>query len=102
MAKLYQKNKQPLKRNPLLTESRDAFGSTDMGNVSHLVPSIQPYVGIAHSTPIHTPEFALAAASDEGMRGMIDAAKAMAWTAVDLLGDPDIMNMVREDFIRKK
>ncbi len=102
MAKLYQQNMRPLKRNPLLTEARDAFGSTDMGNVSHLVPSIQPYVGIARNTPIHTPEFALAAASEEGLKGMIDAAKGMALTAVDLLGDPDIMNRVKDDFIRKK
>jgi len=98
MAKLYQQNMRPLKRNPLLTESRDAFGSTDMGNVSQLVPSIQPYVGIARGTPIHTPEFATAAASEDGMKGMLDAAKGMACTAVDLLGDPAIMNRVKEEF----
>lgn len=102
MAKLYQQNMQPLDRNPLLTESGDAFGSTDMGNVSHLVPSIQPYVGIARGIPIHTPEFAIAAASEDGMKGMLDAAKGMAWTAVDLLGNPAIMNKVKEDFHREK
>jgi len=102
MAKLYQQNMRPLKRNPLLTESSDAFGSTDMGNVSHIIPTIQPYVGIARGTPIHTPEFAIAAASEDGMKGMLDAAKGMACTAVDLLGDPAIMDRVKEDFNRGK
>jgi amidohydrolase len=102
LARLYQQNMRPLKRNPLLTETRDAFGSTDMGNVSHLVPSIQPYVGIARGVLIHSPEFAAAAASEDGIHGMLDAAKAMAATTVDLLADPVIMNKVREDFNRGK
>ena len=85
-----------------MIESRDAFGSTDMGNVSHLAPSIQPYVSIAAGALIHTEEFATAAGSEQGMRGMIDAARAMAMTAVDLLGDPVIMEKVRADFDRAK
>jgi amidohydrolase len=102
MARLYQQNMRPLKRNPLLTETRQASGSTDMGNVSHLVPSIQPYVAVGRGVLIHSAEFAAAAASEDGMRGMLDAAKAMAMTAVDLLADPAIMNKVREDFKRGK
>ena len=100
MARLFQENMKPLKRNPLLIESRDAFGSTDMGNVSHVVPSIQPYVSIAMGVPIHTHEFAAAAASEEGMRGMLDAAKAMAMTAIDLMAEPETMEKAREDFER--
>ena len=100
MARLFQENMKPLKRNPLLIESRDAFGSTDMGNVSHIVPSIQPYVSIAMGVPIHTHEFAAAAASEEGMRGMLDAAKAMAMTAIDLMAEPETMEKAREDFER--
>ena len=100
MARLFQENMKPLKRNPLLIESRDAFGSTDMGNVSHIVPSIQPYVSIAMGVPIHTHEFAAAAASEDGMRGMLDAAKAMAMTAIDLMAGPETMEKAREDFER--
>ena len=100
MAKLYQQNMRRFKRSPLLIESRDAFGSTDMGNVSHLAPSIQPYVSIASGALIHTQEFADAAASDLGILGMLDAAKAMAMTAVDLLASPAIMDKVRQDFDR--
>jgi amidohydrolase len=102
MAKLYQQNMRRFKRSPILIESRDAFGSTDMGNVSHLAPSIQPYVAIASGALIHTREFADAAASDVGIQGMLDAAKAMAMTAVDLLASPAIMDKVRQDFDRGK
>jgi amidohydrolase len=100
LARLYQQNMRRLKRHPLLTEHRDAFGSTDMGNVSHLVPTIQPYVAIAGGALIHSLEFAAAACSEEGMRGMLDAARAMALTAVDLLADPAVMGEVRDDFTR--
>ncbi len=102
LARLYQHNMRRMKRHPLLAETRDAFGSTDMGNVSHLVPSIQPYVAIAGGALIHSLEFAAAARSEEGMRGMLDAAKAMALTAVDLLADPVTMGEVRDDFNRGK
>jgi amidohydrolase len=100
LARLYQQNMHRLKRHPLLTESRDAFGSTDMGNVSHLVPSIQPYVGIAGGALMHSREFAAAACSEEGLRGMLDAAVGMALTAVDLLADVALMNEVRDNFHR--
>lgn len=102
MAKLYQQNMRKLKRNPLLIEGRDSFGSTDMGNVSHLTPTIQPYVSIAAGALIHSPEFAAAAASESGKLGMLDAARGMAMTAVDLLADPAIMKKVKEDYDRGK
>ena len=101
MANLFQQNMRTLNRNPLLTETRDAFGSTDMGNVSHIVPTIQPYVAVGGGVLIHSPEFTAAAASEDGIRGMLDAAKAMAMTAVDLLADPAIMARVREEFERE-
>jgi metal-dependent amidase/aminoacylase/carboxypeptidase family protein len=101
MAGLFQHNMRALGRDPLLTEGRDAFGSTDMGNVSHIVPTIQPYVAVGRGALIHTLEFAAAAASEDGMTGMLDAAKAMAMTAVDLLADPGKLDAVREEFARR-
>ncbi len=98
IARLYQQNMQILNRNPLILETQETFGSTDMGNVSHLVPSIHPSINIAPGVVIHSPEFAVAAASEEGLNGMLDAAKAMALTAVDLLGNPAIMEKVKQEF----
>lgn len=66
-------------------------GSTDMGNVSYLVPSIHPMVQVSpDGVPIHTPEFAGFAGAEEGDRAVIDGAKAMAMTVVDLWLDASL------------
>jgi amidohydrolase len=98
MAKLYQLNMHRFNRSPLIIERSEASGSTDMGNVSHLAPTIQPYVSISAGALIHSPEFAAAARSEAGIQGMLDAAKGMALTAVDLLADPATMSKVRREF----
>lgn len=79
------------------------FGSTDMGNVSQIVPSIHPEVCIAPpEVSLHTPEFALAAASEEGHEGLLDAAKAMAMTVADILTQPEILKRIKQDFADEK
>jgi metal-dependent amidase/aminoacylase/carboxypeptidase family protein len=86
-----------------LSEFRQGFGSTDMGNVSQVVPSIHPFIAIAPpSVSEHSPEFAAAAASKEGHRGLIDAAKALAFTAIDLLAEPEKMEEVKDEFYKSK
>lgn len=64
-------------------------GSTDMGNVSHVVASIHPLVAVAPpGISIHTPEFAEHARGAAGDRAVIDGAKALAATVVDCWLDP--------------
>jgi amidohydrolase len=61
------------------------IASTDMGNVSYLVPSIHPMIAVAPpDVPLHSAEFARWAASEEGDRAVLDGAKAMAMTVMDL------------------
>ena len=73
-------------------------GSTDMGNVSYVVPSIHPMIKVAPGTPIHTPEFERHAASETGDAAVVDGAVAMAWTVADLwLGD-GLLDAVRREF----
>jgi amidohydrolase len=63
-------------------------GSTDMGNVSLVVPSIHPYIGIdAPNAVNHQPEFAAFCASPSADKAIMDGALAMAWTAVDIAND---------------
>lgn len=63
-------------------------GSTDMGNVSHRVPSIHPMISCAPpNIVIHNPEFARYAGSETGDRAALDGAKALAMTAIDVLCD---------------
>jgi metal-dependent amidase/aminoacylase/carboxypeptidase family protein len=65
----------------------DRLGSSDVGNVSQVLPTIQPMIGIAPpGMAIHTREFADAAVAPLAVQGMLAAAKAMAMTACDLLG----------------
>jgi metal-dependent amidase/aminoacylase/carboxypeptidase family protein len=59
--------------------------STDMGNVSQLVPAIHPYVGIGSLPALnHQPEFAAHCVGADAEKALLDAATALAWTALDV------------------
>jgi len=103
LAQLFRRNIQSLGRKMPLSDPRVSFGSTDMGNVSQLVPGIHPMIAIAPVNVLgHSPEFASAAASEKGTLGLLDAAKALAMTVVDLLANPEIVTRVKEEFRRGK
>ena len=74
-------------------------GSTDMGNVSHRVPSIHPMLAAAplHCT-IHNPEFAKWAGSEMGEAAALDGAKALAMTALDFFADADLRQRAQAIF----
>jgi amidohydrolase len=102
LAEVFAKNMEALGRNLWPTLNR-ALGSSDVGNVSTLVPTIHPMVSIAPlDVIIHSPEFAAAAASAEGNRGLLDGAKALAMTVVDLITQPGIMDKIKEEFLAAK
>jgi len=70
-----------------------------MGNVSHRVPSIHPCLGIAPlNVIIHNAEFARYAVSEKGDQAVIDGAKSMAMTVLDLIGDADVLARTKADF----
>jgi len=98
LAGLFKQNLESLGRHVEAFDPRFGFGSTDMGNVSQVVPSIHPTIAIASSEVlIHTPEFASAAASKAGHEGLIDAAKAMAMTVADIL-QPGMLDKIKQEF----
>jgi len=77
----------------------DRLGSSDIGNVSQVIPAIQPMVQIAPpGTPIHSRDFEAAAVSPLARKGMCQAAKTMAMTTLDLLADPGLVKQARADF----
>ena len=60
-------------------------GSTDMGNVSHVVPSIHPMLDIHPQGAVnHQPEFAAHTVTPDGDKAIRDGALAMAWTILDV------------------
>jgi amidohydrolase len=74
-------------------------GSTDMGNVSYVVPSIHPMIKVAPAhLSIHTPEFAEYTASADGDQAVIDGAKAMAMTVADLWLQPNLLAKAKAEF----
>jgi amidohydrolase len=86
----YRRNAESLGRAfPDLGDSfQRAAGSTDMGNVSLVMPAIHPAIGI-NSLPAvnHQPEFTAHCVTEVADKALIDGALAMAWTAVDLASD---------------
>ncbi|MGW5641323.1 M20 family metallopeptidase [Saccharopolyspora sp. NPDC003752] len=66
------------------TASRMNRASTDMGNVSQVVPAIHPYIGIGSLPAInHQREFAAHCVGGTAQRALLDGAIALAWTGVD-------------------
>jgi len=100
LAELFKQNLESLGRHVEAFNPEFGLGSTDMGNVSQVVPSIHPTIAIASPEVLgHTPEFAAAAASEAGHEGLMDAAKALAMTVVDIL-QPGMLDEIRQEFCR--
>ncbi len=86
IADLFIANSSALGR-PMPTEEEvGAFGgSSDMGNVSHVVPSIHPMVSIeSKGAANHQKEFAAATITGSGEKALRDGALAMAHTIIDM------------------
>jgi hypothetical protein len=70
-----------------------------MGNVSKIVPGIHPTICIApQDINGHSPAFAEYAISAAGDKAVIDGAKALAMTAIDILADTELRKQMREEF----
>ena len=75
-----------------------AVGSSDIGNVSQVMPSIQPWMAIVDGAGPHTTEFLSAAVSERGHTALLNAAKALATTAIDLMMDAELLSNVKAEF----
>jgi amidohydrolase len=85
------------------TMDDERMGSTDMGNVSQILPSIHPYIGIApEGTPGHSTAFRDAAATPAAHAAALFAAKAMALVAIDALSEPALVEQARADFEERR
>jgi amidohydrolase len=103
VAARHRENLRALGRDVPDDERPQPLGSTDMGNVSKVVPAIHPAIAIAPpDVNGHSPEFARYAASDSGDRAVLDGAKALAMTAIDILADADLRAAMRAEFGRER
>ena len=84
MTALFASNSEGLGR-PMPNDVVSGGGSTDMGNVSQIVPSIHPMIAInAGGAVYHQKEFAQATVTASGEQALRDGALAMAFTIIDM------------------
>lgn len=105
IAARFQANAESLGREFMALEKLppNVAGSTDMGNVSHIVPSIHPMLACAPPhVSIHNPEFAKYAGAESGDQAAIDGAKTLAMTALDYLFDAELRNAAQQAFGKSK
>ncbi|HMA60639.1 MAG TPA: M20 family metallopeptidase [Halanaerobiales bacterium] len=81
-----------------IADPEESLGSTDMGNVSQVVPSIHPYIKIGDELIGHTVEFRDATMSKKGQQALIKAAQALALTGYDILNDNELLEEIVEEF----
>ncbi len=100
LARRFGEHLRALGRTPRETDPRVGAGSTDMGDVSHVVPSIHPWLAIAGEgqAQCHEHRFAAAAATPEAGRTALVAAKALARTAVDFLADAELRGRISAEW----
>jgi amidohydrolase len=81
------------------TSDSMVVGSTDMGNLSYLAPSIHPMLRVAPpGVAIHTGRFADYAKGPEGDRAVLDGAKILAMTTIDLLCSSELRSAAHGEF----
>ncbi len=84
---------------PLNARGEGGLGSTDVGDVSWVVPTVQAWgATCAIGTPFHSWQLTAQGKAAAAHKGMIHAAKAMAGTAVDLLGEPALIARAKDAF----
>ncbi|MEG0514425.1 MAG: peptidase dimerization domain-containing protein [Cetobacterium sp.] len=83
-------------------DSKKGMGSTDVGNVSQIIPTIHPNIKICdYSVFGHTHEFAKAAGSIKGDEAVILGGKALALLGLDLILNKEKLENIKEDFLSR-
>jgi aminobenzoyl-glutamate utilization protein B len=83
---------------PYGTKGAPMIGSTDVGDVSWVVPTVQALVAThAIGTPGHSWQITAQGKSGQAKKGMVNAAKVMAGVAVEALDDPSLIVKAQAD-----
>jgi amidohydrolase len=97
LAEAFAENARSLGRLMQPRRPSDTHGSTDMGNVSTVIPGIHPFLSITEGpVPGHSIAFTEAARTPRALETMRVAAKALAMTALDVLTDAALLKRVKE------
>lgn len=74
-------------------------GSSDIGNVSQVLPTIHPHILLKRGINIHTREFADATITEDGKNAIMEGAKCLSLTTVELIMDKEAMERVKGEFV---
>lgn len=87
----------------MLHQEKAMNASTDMGNVSHRVPSFHGafVVPAKADVSVHNPAFAACAGTDDAHKAALQCAKGMAMLALRVLTDEELAKEARADFAKK-
>lgn len=84
---------------PDIAPASKSHGSIDMGNVSYVVPSIHPYIGIeCNGAPGHSREFAEATVTQAAQEALVKGAAALALTGFDVICDAKLLESIKKEF----
>jgi len=97
LARCFGEQLRTLGRHPLDRDESVGSGSTDMGDVSHVVPSIHPWLAIVNKGEALCHEHRFAA-TDAADLTLVMAAKALARTAIEFLADPELRESVKREW----
>lgn len=88
---------------PVEKEILKEVGSTDTGNVSHVIPTIQPTIAISDmEIASHTEAFKEAVVSQKADKGIILSAKALALTGLELIKKPQLLMEIKQEHSMRK
>jgi amidohydrolase len=82
-----------------IQKAKESYGSIDMGNVSHVVPAIHPYIGLDSPGLIaHTKEFADTTITDHAHKILSMGALSLAFTGFDLITNKEAFDQMKDEF----
>ncbi|KAL1919166.1 uncharacterized protein VTP21DRAFT_2548 [Calcarisporiella thermophila] len=79
-------------------ENHTPMGSTDFGDVSYNVPGLHPMVGVGTDAPLHTIDFAKAAATMTAHHSALRSAKCLVLAAAEVMLDPELLRAAKREW----
>jgi amidohydrolase len=99
LAQAYEDNLRLLGQTIDALPPESGYGSTDFGNVSQKLPALHGYFRIVDTeVRPHSTAFAAACRTPAALDGMVNAAKAMALTALDLIEEPRLLKAAGDEW----
>lgn len=101
LSKAFTKNLTQVSKYPVESAKLD-HGSIDMGDVSHVVPAIHPYIGLNDKDLVaHTKGFADQTITPDGHEALIDGVLSLAQTGYDVITDKQLLRDIQLEFDSK-